>query len=218
MVKCSKNMISCLKNFPKEPHSFLGTCQRTMCPPPSRWCHLNAPNEWRRTPPLGAPWLRTARPQPAAHHRTAEVVEEEGGGEASRHVAPLETTTVNTTHRAKPSSSPTPPARPSASSPSAATQMRRTTLNSPVTPGQKNGTTDFSAQFCYVTYFGVKVGNNVGQDLILSIRIWLDCVYVRILLNICLSVWAWLCQNHLWSGESYYILMKYYKNNMFSVE
>ncbi len=51
MVKCSKNMISCLKNFPKEPHSFLGTCQRTMCPPPSRWCHLNAPNEWRRNPP-----------------------------------------------------------------------------------------------------------------------------------------------------------------------
>ncbi len=103
---------------------FLGTCQRTMCPPPSRWRHLNAPNEWRRTPPLGAPWFRTARPQPAAHHRTVE----EGGGEVSRHVAPLETTTVNTTHRAKPSSSQTPPAQPSASSPSAATRMRRTTL------------------------------------------------------------------------------------------
>lgn len=122
-----------------------GTCRPMRCPPPRQCCPLSARSVLRRTHRHAALWYKTDPLLPAPHPRPVEeeVVE---GGEKNRPPAQRESTmyhttntrnTTNTTLLDRPSSSLTPQVQLLASSPSAATQTRRMSTSSPVTPGQR---------------------------------------------------------------------------------
>ena len=104
---------------------FEGTCRPTRCRPLRRCCPRSAPSGWRRTRLHAALCYRTARP-PTARPRRAV-----GGGPTKRSRLPAPPATISTSTMSpdRPSSSPTRPALQSASSPSAATQMRKMTTN-----------------------------------------------------------------------------------------
>lgn len=118
-------------------------CRPMRCPPPSRCCPLSARSVWRRIRRHAVLWYRMAPLLPVLHPRPVE----EEDGETSRHPAQRESTmqhttntrnTTNTTPLGRPSSSLTPQVQLSVSSPSAATQTRRMSTSSPVTPGQQD--------------------------------------------------------------------------------
>lgn len=121
------------------------------CPPPPRWfCPLSARRGSKRTHPHVALLHQIAQPPTVCPHSL--VVAEAGAPtRQSRHPAPPVTTSTSTTFLDRPSSSLTHPALQSASSPSAATPMKKMTIN------RRTG--------------GVFLGNDCGNILI-KLSLW----------------------------------------------
>lgn len=133
------------------------------CPPPRRCCPLSAQSVWRKIHRHAVLWYKMAPLLPVL--RPSPVEEEDG--EKSRRPAQHESTThpttntritTNTTLLGRPSSSLTPQVQLSVSLPSAATQTKRMSTSSQVTPGQQ-GWTDIFRSLLNVSLDYIHVNN-----------------------------------------------------------